>query len=623
MLAILTLLVCAFVLTAIQFYYLNNSQSRAIRESVPALAESQRLESLMAELLLMQSRIRSATSVTDTGEITDQLESLNNRIVNSRTSIATSNTSRALSAINEQLNRANLAFYPWLSFKLSLNKNIAQLSEIRDELTALSEQFLELTEPELLETESALYEKLQQGALSSSDVSRQANNGIMGDEISRLLTKQNVLTEITFRYLAVIEESIQLSRNTEGGAAEQLVSLINLNLKTSTQRLTSLEDSDFRQELALMIRQLRQLIVAPDGINQLLVTGAGYQEQIEIAQNEQAGIVIILSAKIDDIVNDTRNQIVETSAIFTRALSLTSLFLSAIGLLILGIVLLVTYLVIEKQINRRISLLTEAVLDIARGDTARIVSIDGDDEIGKMANSLSVFKDTALALRSSNAELEQFAYAAAHDLRSPLIAIENLATWTIEDAADSLPEGCLNNLELIVKRAKRLSVLQNDLLEYSRVGHAQNPLGQIALDVLIEDIAELFGDQEQFPVLFSGHTELVRTYVAPLRQILINLINNSKKHHDRDSGVINVLAQLEGPVLLITVIDDGPGIALEYQNRIFDLFTTLSAQDDVEGSGLGLALVNKLLHKHQGKIKLHSNPKHKRGARFVIEWPVF
>lgn len=621
--AILMLLVLAFAVTTIQFYYLNKSQSQAIRESVPALAESHRLESLMAELLLFQSEIRSATSPEDTMAIANELESLNTRIVNSHNTIAVSNTSRALSGINNELNQVKLAYFPLLDVKAELNQGIQDLSEKRDELSALGIQFLEFAEPELVETQTALYKMLHANEIVSATISDNTEYGNVNNEISRLVTIQNVLSELSFRFLTVVEESIQLSRNTSGKAPNNVVSQIALNLKIATQLLTSLVNNDVRRELAQKIRQLRQLIVASDGVIQLLEKNNGFREKLDSAQEQQARKIILLSATIDDIVGDTRDKISDSSNIFERTLLLTSLFLFSVGSLILGVVLLVNYFVIEKQINRRISLLTEAVLDIAKGDSTRSVSIAGNDEIGKMASSLSVFKDTALQLRSSNEELEQFAYAAAHDLRSPLIAIENLATWTIEDDGKHLPESCLSNLQLIVKRAKRLSALQNDLLEYSRAGHAENPVGEIRLDRLMDDIAELSGNQQEFPVKYSGYMLPVRTYVAPLRQVLINLINNSKKHHDEDTGVIKVTGVLEGSRLTISVHDDGPGIAPRYQKKIFELFNTLKSRDKVEGSGLGLALVNKLVAKHHGTIQVRSNPSLERGTRFDITWPVF
>jgi signal transduction histidine kinase len=105
----------------------------------------------------------------------------------------------------------------------------------------------------------------------------------------------------------------------------------------------------------------------------------------------------------------------------------------------------------------------------------------------------------------------------------------------------------------------------------------------------------------------------------PLQQVFHNLINNAIKHHDRDSGTVTLeVERLEGQYRF-TVSDDGPGIPAEYQKQIFEMFRTLKSRDEVEGSGMGLALVKKTVERFGGGIEVLSGIE--RGAAFAFTWP--
>jgi len=151
-----------------------------------------------------------------------------------------------------------------------------------------------------------------------------------------------------------------------------------------------------------------------------------------------------------------------------------------------------------------VTALTSAVLDIAGGDIEREVGISGRDELGRMARSLDVFKSNARELKRSNHEMEQFAYAASHDMRSPLRAIEDLAQWTIEDGGETLPQVCKEHLHKLMDRANRLSVLQNDLLDYSRAGSGGHNEGDFHLAAQIAELAELVDVEHRFTIVVEG-----------------------------------------------------------------------------------------------------------------------
>jgi signal transduction histidine kinase len=110
----------------------------------------------------------------------------------------------------------------------------------------------------------------------------------------------------------------------------------------------------------------------------------------------------------------------------------------------------------------------------------------------------------------------------------------------------------------------------------------------------------------------------IRTLRAPLRQVLLNLITNAVKHHDRPDGTITVSAADAGELVEFTVSDDGPGIPGEFQERVFGMFQTLKPRDEVEGSGMGLAIIRKVVELQGGRISLESEG---RGCTFRFTWP--
>jgi PAS domain S-box-containing protein len=222
-------------------------------------------------------------------------------------------------------------------------------------------------------------------------------------------------------------------------------------------------------------------------------------------------------------------------------------------------------------------------------------------------------------LERSNRELDGFAYAASHDLRSPLRDVQNLAEWIAEDAADLLPEASLRHLRTLQGRVGRMEALLEGLLAYSRVGRVQDRSEEVDVHALLEDAVELLGRPAAFPVDFPPVLPKVRTPRAPLLQVLQNLIGNAIKHHDRDAGrvVVDVLEEKDHLVFLVR--DDGPGIPAQHHDLVFRMFQALRPFDEVEGTGMGLALVKRIVETHGGVIDLQSAEG--EGSTFRFTWP--
>jgi len=222
-------------------------------------------------------------------------------------------------------------------------------------------------------------------------------------------------------------------------------------------------------------------------------------------------------------------------------------------------------------------------------------------------------------LERSNRELDEFAYVASHDLRTPLEGIENLAAWISEDAANHLPEASQRHLSLIQKRAIRLKTLLDDLLQYSRAGRKPEDVEHVSVSGMVEEIISDLNPPPGFTIDCPPDLPAFMTMKIPLRHILQNLIGNAIKHHDRDDGQIKIRCNEGDTNFHFEVRDNGPGIEKAYHDRIFLMFETLRPRDQVEGSGMGLAIIKKLLDTYGGTIAVESELG--SGTTFRFEWP--
>jgi len=221
-----------------------------------------------------------------------------------------------------------------------------------------------------------------------------------------------------------------------------------------------------------------------------------------------------------------------------------------------------------------------------------------------------------LELERSNRDLEQFAYIASHDLRAPLRAISNLATWLEDDFGEGLSETGHEYIDLMHNRVRRLEDMITSLLEFSRVGRDSEPPVAVDTGVLVHEIAELIVIPDEVSLRSDGTLPVVRANPVELRQVLQNLLSNAVRFA-RTEVVVAVHAGEEAWIFEIR--DDGPGIEPAFQDKIWNLFQRLEARDRQEGTGVGLALVRKAAQRWGGDAWVESTPD--AGASFYVSLP--
>lgn len=223
-------------------------------------------------------------------------------------------------------------------------------------------------------------------------------------------------------------------------------------------------------------------------------------------------------------------------------------------------------------------------------------------------------------LATANAELDSFAYTASHDLKSPLRGIRQLADWLEEDLSDRLTDDTRRYIDLMHSRIGRLQNLLDALLQYSRVGRKAISRSEIGVRDAIATSIDLLDLPEGHAVHLEGENFEIFTDINLLQVIVMNLVSNASKHHDGETADIRVHWQSLADGWQLEIADDGPGIPTELHQRVFKMFETVKSRDELEASGMGLAIVAKAVTRLDGCITLNSDPAEMRGSRFVLEF---
>lgn len=231
---------------------------------------------------------------------------------------------------------------------------------------------------------------------------------------------------------------------------------------------------------------------------------------------------------------------------------------------------------------------------------------------------LRVIARTAEAERRAK-DLEQFAYVTSHDLKAPLRSIGNLAGWIEEDLQGRLNKETREQLNLLKDRVKRMHALIVGLLEYSRVGQTEGSQERVDTHELLEEIIDSLSPPKEFTIRIGEDMPVFHADRLQLGQVFSNLIGNSINHHQGSKGKVWVTAEDKGEFFEFCVADDGPGIAPEYHDKVFMMFQTLETTDYEGNTGIGLALVKKIVQEQGGTITLDSAEG--KGTSFRFTWP--
>jgi signal transduction histidine kinase len=296
-------------------------------------------------------------------------------------------------------------------------------------------------------------------------------------------------------------------------------------------------------------------------------------------------------------------------------------------MILIGIVLFVIGLggafALSRNITRPLHSLTEAASAISSGEYSRQVHIGGNDELGKLAGAFNTMavqvRDSQRALEQrvqertsqlevANKELESFSYSVSHDLRAPLRAIDGFSRILNEDYAAQLPQEAQRYLDLIRSNAKQMGRLVDDLLNFSRLGRqALQKQSVRPADLARQVLDELQSEQQGRKVNISiGELPVIQADPSLLKQVYVNLLSNALKYtRVRDEAEIEVgatNANGNGGDTVYYVRDNGAGFDMQYANKLFGVFQRLHRAEEFEGTGVGLAIVQRIVQRHGGRV---------------------
>ncbi len=232
---------------------------------------------------------------------------------------------------------------------------------------------------------------------------------------------------------------------------------------------------------------------------------------------------------------------------------------------------------------------------------------------------------TALAkvgaeLMRSNRELEQVAFGASHDLKTPLRGLTTVCDWLEDDLGGAITADIQKHLDQIRSRVGRMNAIVDGILAFAQVGHARAQPETVDVGALLHDVLELLDLPSGATVEVAPEMPVLRAQRRLLEQVFTNLIGNAIKYARRADPRVFVVAAPSGRFVEFAVSDNGPGIAPQHQERIWSLFQRLESHDEIEGTGVGLALVKKIVEGQGGRAWVESSPG--QGATFRFLWPV-
>ncbi|HWA34268.1 MAG TPA: ATP-binding protein [Cyclobacteriaceae bacterium] len=341
-----------------------------------------------------------------------------------------------------------------------------------------------------------------------------------------------------------------------------------------------------------------------------------------VLKKMEKNVLLEIQRKVTELTNieygyrETQRLELDRSIETTRRISFYLTFVSIIGGLCIAFFL-------AQYMSTRILKMVKMANGIAQGNYEVRTEVKGKNEfsqLGEALNEMAAILSTNISLlQRKNAELNQLAHIVSHDIKAPLRGIDNVVTWIEEDTSFDLPPKMRGYIDIIKRRIVRTENLLQGLLAYSRVGRELHDVEMVDVNQIVDEIKGYLPADQSERLAVQPALPVFRTRRTPLLQVLSNLIVNAFKYHDKPQGYVKVFYSNHPDHYRFFVSDNGPGIDVAYHRKIFEIFQTLQDRDSFESTGVGLAIVKKILDDIHQTIRVESEPG--KGATFSFTWP--
>ncbi|MGC9365377.1 MAG: sensor histidine kinase [Fidelibacterota bacterium] len=271
---------------------------------------------------------------------------------------------------------------------------------------------------------------------------------------------------------------------------------------------------------------------------------------------------------------------------------------------------------LEKTVAERTAQLQEKIEKLNKSEKAMLFMVE---DLNKITAELEEERQKLLL---SNEELEAFTYSVSHDLRAPLRAINGYARFLLEDYADQLDDEGKRFINTIRQNAEKMDELISDLLNLSRVSRSVLNYNEVDMGAVAESMYYEIAtaQQQQEFTLHHGEMPMVRCDLTLIKQVWQNLISNALKYSARsDIKKIEIGGREADGELVYWIKDHGAGFESEYKDKLFGVFQRLHSEEEFEGTGVGLAIVQRIIHRHGGRVWAEGEPD--KGACFYFSLP--
>jgi signal transduction histidine kinase len=380
----------------------------------------------------------------------------------------------------------------------------------------------------------------------------------------------------------------------------ELVSLLG----QAAEQLSGLPDQALLSELAGLMETTNELFTAIVATAENHPAGADAALRVQDYSRRLASQLIITSYRRSEAIDRLReaNRAQRNRSFRNTVLLVTLCVAGGSGVIVFNSIFT------NKLVGTRIRFLEAGAKAFAAGDLTRRIAVAGDDELAELSRAFDLMAEklqrSYRSLEAANKELEGFSYSVSHDLRAPLRHINAFIELLVKRSPTVLDDKTRHYLDVISSSAKQMGKLIDDLLSFSRMGRAEMKQTRVNLDALLAEVVEAVRSEmaERQILWVANPLPEVTGDPAMLKIALYNLVHNAAKYSANKPAARIEIGQIPGSAeVTIFVKDNGAGFDMKYVDKLFGLFQRLHTTDEFPGTGLGLANVRRIIHRHGGR----------------------